>query len=74
MPSMRLSQMPIIESLNHLKYRVNYTWISTPKSSSKGEASLTYLYNQQPENLSNAKLQTNSYNVTINFNNMNMNN
>jgi hypothetical protein len=37
---------------------VKYAWISTPKTSSKGEIILTYLYIQQPGNLNNVGLQT----------------
>jgi hypothetical protein len=44
---------------------VKYVWISTPKASSKGEVALTYLYTQQPGNLSNVRLQThfNKYHI-----------
>jgi hypothetical protein len=37
---------------------VKYGWISTPKASSKGEVALTYIYTQQPGNLSTVGLQT----------------
>jgi hypothetical protein len=36
---------------------VKYAWILTPKASSNCEVVLTYLYTQQPRNLSNVGLQ-----------------
>jgi hypothetical protein len=53
-----LSHTPTLESLIRLLYHVKYAYISTLKVSLKNEVALTYLYTQQPENLSNMRLQT----------------